>query len=421
MDPFIRTALDRADARARRSTAGSRTSSTPSTWHPARRHLPDVRQGRHDDRDRSGTASGSTTSAAPDLVDVGARAAARPAGSRRSAGAAKLPWNLEWAAQWCALRRDDRAVRQGPLDGRRLARPQRRDRPRGVRARAAAQRPVRVPQHRRQEDVDLQGARRRRAPIAEVVPPEQLRFLFLRPRPNHAIDFDPRAPTRSRGCSTSSTVRRGDRGARGEGRAARRATRATFRYSLLRPRRRRRRRGRGLPARRSRTSRCCSRSRASTSPPASPRRRGVPLTAREDAILDERESRRPAAWLDVVRPGAGPDRRPARRPARRGGRRSARSSGVFLGAVALVGRAAPRPTAATTGRPRSSRSPATQGSRPAGRSGRSTWRSSGRTNGPRAGWLLASLEPAFVIERLRAAAGWRPAAASPADAEGIDA
>jgi lysyl-tRNA synthetase class 1 len=28
----------------------------------------------------------------------------------------------------------------------------------------------------------------------------------------------------------------------------------------------------------------------------------------------------------------------------------------------------------------------------------------GRSNGPRAGWLLASLEPAFVVERLRAAA-----------------
>src|ERR1043165_6474374 len=27
--------------------------------------------------------------------------------------------------------------------------------------------------------------------IAEVIPPEQLRFLFLRPRPNQAIDFDP--------------------------------------------------------------------------------------------------------------------------------------------------------------------------------------------------------------------------------------
>ena len=29
----------------------------------------------------------------------------------------------------------------------------------------------------------------------------------------------------------------------------------------------------------------------------------------------------------------------------------------------------------------------------------------GRSNGPRAGWLLASLEPAFVVERLRAASG----------------
>ena len=28
----------------------------------------------------------------------------------------------------------------------------------------------------------------------------------------------------------------------------------------------------------------------------------------------------------------------------------------------------------------------------------------GRDNGPRAGWLLASLEPGFVVERLRAAA-----------------
>jgi len=33
----------------------------------------------------------------------------------------------------------------------------------------------------------------------------------------------------------------------------------------------------------------------------------------------------------------------------------------------------------------------------------------GRNNGPRAGWLLAGLEPAFVLERLRAAAA--PAAA----------
>src|SRR5204862_4687245 len=27
--------------------------------------------------------------------------------------------------------------------------------------------------------------------LAEVIPPEQLRFLFLRPRPNQVIEFDP--------------------------------------------------------------------------------------------------------------------------------------------------------------------------------------------------------------------------------------
>jgi lysyl-tRNA synthetase class I len=33
----------------------------------------------------------------------------------------------------------------------------------------------------------------------------------------------------------------------------------------------------------------------------------------------------------------------------------------------------------------------------------------GRVNGPRAGWLLASLDAAFVIDRLREAAGAKPA------------
>ena len=32
----------------------------------------------------------------------------------------------------------------------------------------------------------------------------------------------------------------------------------------------------------------------------------------------------------------------------------------------------------------------------------------GRTNGPRAGWLLAALEREFTGERLRLAAGWGP-------------
>jgi lysyl-tRNA synthetase class I len=38
----------------------------------------------------------------------------------------------------------------------------------------------------------------------------------------------------------------------------------------------------------------------------------------------------------------------------------------------------------------------------------------GRANGPRAGWLLASLDPAFTIERLRAAAAAEPSVAATA-------
>ena len=62
-----------------------------------------------------------------------------------------------------AVRRHDRAQRQGPGDGRRLPRPLQRDRARGLRPRAASELPVRVPQHRRQEDVHVQGPRSRRA------------------------------------------------------------------------------------------------------------------------------------------------------------------------------------------------------------------------------------------------------------------
>src|SRR5437773_10928731 len=43
---------------------------------------------------------------------------------------------------------------------------------------------------------------------------------------------------------------------------------------------------------------------------------------------------------------------------------------------------------------------------PAGRAFEAIYRAFlGRTNGPRAGWLLASLEPEFVVGRLREAAG----------------
>jgi lysyl-tRNA synthetase, class I len=45
----------------------------------------------------------------------------------------------------------------------------------------------------------------------------------------------------------------------------------------------------------------------------------------------------------------------------------------------------------------------------------------GRANGPRAGWLLASLEPAFAIERLRAAAAVAPSSSAEGEGEGAGA
>ena len=55
-----------------------------------RRHLPDLRQGRHDDRDRLGRRARSSSSAAP-TSSPGRAAAARPAGSARSAATRSCP------------------------------------------------------------------------------------------------------------------------------------------------------------------------------------------------------------------------------------------------------------------------------------------------------------------------------------------
>ena len=42
----------------------------------------------------------------------------------------------------------------------------------------------------------------------------------------------------------------------------------------------------------------------------------------------------------------------------------------------------------------------------------------GRTNGPRAGWLLASLDPVFVVERVWEASGWTESAGQPGPRRG---
>ena len=83
MDPFIRIALDRA-ALVREIYRRVANVQHPDTWHPLGRHLPDLRQGRHDHRHRVERRAGLLR------VPAGPRrpgptAAARRAGSARSA------------------------------------------------------------------------------------------------------------------------------------------------------------------------------------------------------------------------------------------------------------------------------------------------------------------------------------------------
>ncbi len=321
----------------------------PGRVAPARRHLPDLRQGRDDDRHAVGRRAGVLRVPArprhlgPRLRGVGLDLAVRR--ERQAALEPRVGGPVE------PLRGDDRAVRQGPLDRRRLARPLRRDRPRGLRARAAAQRPVRVPQHRRPEDVHLQGPRRRRPTSSpRSCPPEQLRLLFLRPRPNSAIEFDPEGTDAiprlfdefdKLAAATAGREVKGEPAGRPE---------SIFRYSLLDPdagrrgrggrlpgrlqpprparpdpRRRPRRAGRGgegQPAhRRARRTILDERVAAARALARRPTRRSAPgSTVRRDGLPAEADAleRRPAGLPGWRWPT--PSRRPDRRPATPGRR-----------------------------------------------------------------------------------------------------
>ena len=314
MDPFIRTALDRAARRPRHLPPRRQR---PASRHvaPDQRHLRELRQGRDDDRHASGTASGSSTSAArtSSTWAQGLRRLRLGLAVRRPREAAVEP---RMGRPVVAVRGDDRAQRQGPRDGRWLARPVRRDRPRGVRARAAAQRPVRVPQHRRQEDVDLEGPRRRRARDRRG------RAAGAAPLPVPAPSAEPRHRLRSRGHRPDPApvrrvrqVRRGRRPGARSGASCRRATRrrsATRCWTRTptsppRPPR---------SGRRSATSRCSSRSRASTSSSGVEAEKGSALTDRERAILDERAGAA-RAWLETYAPEIGAARPSSTTPSRR--------------------------------------------------------------------------------------------------------
>jgi lysyl-tRNA synthetase class 1 len=188
LDRYLRTALDRAEL-VRDIYARVSHVQRPPGWLPVHVICPTC--------GKVGTTlatdwDGQTVAfrCLPDLVDwahgCGATGRIAPFG-----GAAKLPWNLEWAAQWSLF-----GVTIEPCGKDLATAGGSRDRSDAI-AREVFERepPLNVPYEflniggRKMSTSKGRGAAAHE--IAEVVPPEQLRLLFLRPRPNQAIDFDP--------------------------------------------------------------------------------------------------------------------------------------------------------------------------------------------------------------------------------------
>ncbi len=149
------------------------------------------------------------------------------------------------------------------------------------------------------------------------------------------------------------------------------------------------------------TSRCWSRSRAWTWCARMEAEKGAPLDDVERSILDERVAVA-RAWLSRVRARPLPGRGPPGGPARRGRGPRPRPSASAWPPWPTPPRPSDRPRA-TPGRTSSS-APRRRASVPSAQAFAALYLAFlGRPNGPRAGWLLASLEPGFVDARLRAA------------------
>ena len=137
--------------------------------------------------------------------------------------------------------------------------------------------------------------------------------------------------------------------------------------------------------------------------------KGSALTARELAILDERVAAA-RAWLDAYAPDRAKlavrhDALPAEATALEVDQRA------FLAALADAVEATPRSGGDAWQDAIFSAATATE--LPAGRAFAAIYPAFlGRTNGPRAGWLLASLDPAFVIGRLAGTQPGRPGGAA---------
>jgi lysyl-tRNA synthetase class 1 len=404
MDRYIRIALDRA-ALVREIYRRVANVQHPDTWHPLGVVCPNC--------GKIGTNIVTAWDGErvffecrPDLV-TWARGCGTSGWISPFGGSAKLPWNLEWAAQWSLF---GVTIEPGGKDLSTAGGS--RDRSDAI-AREVFERepPLNVPY----EFLNIGGQKMSTSKgrgaaahtIAEVIPPEQLRFLFLRPRPNQAIEFDPD--------ETDAVPRLFDEFDRFAAATAGRDVKgeiapgfdATFRYSLLDP-------GADVAAEAAAFRPAFAHLALLVQIPGVDladrvaAEKGSPLTERERAILDERVAAA-RAWLEAYAPerariSVRHDALPPETDALDADQRA------FL--AALAGDIAAGPPTGGDAWQSAIFAAAAATDLPAGRAFASLYLAFlGRTNGPRAGWLLAGLDPDFVIGRLREAAGDRAATA----------
>jgi lysyl-tRNA synthetase, class I len=396
MDRYIRTALDAA-ATIRDIYRRVANVNHPDEWHPLMVVCENC--------GRIGTTivtgwDGERVSyeCRPDLRDwatgCGHRGEISPFGGR-----AKLPYNVDWAAKW-----DLFGVTVEPAGKDLSTAGGSRDRSDAIaREVFGNEPPLKVPY----EFLNIGGRKMSTSKglgasatqIAEVIPPEQLRLLFLRPKPNTAIEFDPDG--------TDAIPRLFDESDRlaaaSDGREVRGELPADherlFAYSLVEPD--------ADPA-----------AEAAAYRPAFSHlalleqipgvdlleritaEKGAPLTERERALVEERRVAA-RAWLATY----APDR--ARLAVQRDGLPPAAATlddaqRNYLAALWPALAAGEWDGEAVQG---AIFTTAKERDLPAGRAFAALYLAFlGRTSGPRAGWLLAALERDFVAARLREAA-----------------
>jgi len=408
MDPYIRIALDKADV-VRAVYQRVANVRHPDTWHPISVICPTC--------GRVGTTivtkwNGDEVffECRADLV-TWARGCGASGWISPFGGLAKLPWNLEWAAQWSLF-----GVTIEPCGKDLATAGGSRDRSDAI-AREVFERepPINVPY----EFLNIGGrkmstSKGRGTPahfIVEVVPPEQLRLLFLRPRPNQAIEFDPDG--------TDAIPRLFDEFDRLGDAVAGRDVKGelplgfgnVFRYSLLDP-------NADYEAEAARYRFPFSHLATLIQVPGvdvastAAEEKGAPLDEVEQAALEARivaakrwlESFAPEEAKLVVQPTLPAeaasldtlDRAFLAALSERAKELAADPDGLAGPAVAADGEAWQAAIFDT----------ATEAGLKPGRAFRALYLAFlGRPNGPRAGWLLAKLDANFVIQRLREAAG----------------